>query len=568
MSTGVACAGVAVLILAVPFEALEPLVRIMGQSITTAEAVLLGVFAAWTAALVATRTWPIWRTSLTLPWAVFLLAMLVAALLAPVHRANALKMVGRLGLAFGVFVLTVNAVTSGARLRVIVWTAAAAGALTTALVGLDYAAAGPIHELLLTFRTHLVHVGAQVRPSGSFQYPTIASMYLEILLALALPLLLMAIEQRRVAAAVGTALLLVGILQAISLTFTRAGLLATLASLAIVGALRYRTRGWERGGAVVAVLTVLAVIVPFSSRSSEAVALRFSSEGQDDWYRASIEAPPQLVVKTGETLSVPIVITNIGLVTWYPTGAARSRVSYHWLLPDGDRIDGWEGLRTDFPGPVAPGQAVPLQARVRTPNQPGRYRLMWDVEQEHRFWFSTESDADRYITDAEVSGPALGPDGPRAALPPRGARVHPGRTVLWTAAARMTLARPLTGVGPDNFRLRYGEYATLPAADPRLNSHNMFFEVLAGGGLLGGAAFAWLLWRSAAVLKRAVRAASGPWMPLVVSGVAAACAAIVLHGLFDSFLSFTATYVLFAVTLGLATSCSALADGTRLPGDA
>src|SRR5262245_8084243 len=102
MSTGVACAGVAALILAVPFEALEPLVRITGLSITSAEAVLLGVLGAWAGALVATRTWPVWRTPLTLPWVAFLLAMLVAALLAPSHRVNALKMVGRLGLAFAV----------------------------------------------------------------------------------------------------------------------------------------------------------------------------------------------------------------------------------------------------------------------------------------------------------------------------------------------------------------------------------------------------------------------------------------------------------------------------------
>jgi hypothetical protein len=393
-------------------------------------------------------------------------------------------------------------------------------------------------------------------------------MYLEVVFALVLPLLLVAIEQRRAAVAVGTAVLLVGILQAISLTFTRAGLLATFSSLAIVGAFRYRTSGWERGVAMVAALTVLAVIMPFSSRSSEAVALRFSSEGQEAWYRASIDAPSQLAVKTGETITVPLVITNTGLVTWYPNGTSRSRLSYHWLLPDGDRIDGWEGLRTDFPGPVAPGQVVPLSAQVRTPNQPGPYRLMWDVEQEHRFWFSAESDAERYITATEVSGPALGPDGPRVTLPDRGARVHPSRAVFWKAAAQMTVARPLTGVGPDNFRLLYGDYASLRSADPRLNSHNMFLEVLAGGGLLGAAAFAWLLWRTGTVLRRAARAATGIWMPLAVSGVAAACTAIAVHGFFDSFLSFTATYVLFAVTLGLATSCGALAGGTHPDGEA
>jgi O-antigen ligase len=564
MSTSVACAGVAALILAVPFEALEPLVRITGLSITSAEAVLLGVLAAWAVAIVATRTWPAWRTPLTFPWIVFLLAMLVAALLAPAERVNAVKMVGRLGIAFAVFLLTVIAATSAARLRVILWAAAAGGGLSAAIIALDYSATWRVHEWLLAFRSHLAHVGAQARPSGSFQYPTIASMYLEIVFALALPLLLVAVEERRRTAALLLALVLIAILQAINLTFTRAGLVATLSSLAIVGALRYRVRGWERGGAVVALLTVLALILPFSTRSSEAVALRFSSEGQQDWYRALIEAPPELSVKTGQTLSVPLVITNSGLVTWYPGGRSRSRLSYHWLLPDGDRIDGWEGLRTDFPGPVAPGDVVRLEARLRTPNQPGRYRLMWDVEQEHRFWFSTESGAERYITAAEVSGPRLGPDGPRVRLPERGARVHPSRRVFWQAVARMTVARPLTGVGPDNFRLRYGEYADLREADPRLNSHNMFLEVLAGGGVLGAAAFGWLLWRIVMVLRSAIGQRAGSWLPLAASGAVAASAAIAVHGIFDSFLSFTATYVLFAVTLGMATSCGALAGTAAL----
>ena len=48
------------------------------------------------------------------------------------------------------------------------------------------------------------------------------------------------------------------------------------------------------------------------------------------------------------------------------------------------------------------------------------------------------------------------------------------------------------GVGPDNFRLLYGAYAGLPGADARTHSNNMYLEMLAGGGLRGGAAFGWL----------------------------------------------------------------------------
>jgi O-antigen ligase len=113
------------------------------------------------------------------------------------------------------------------------------------------------------------------------------------------------------------------------------------------------------------------------------------------------------------------------------------------------------------------------------------------------------------------------------------------------------------GVGPDNYRLLYGNYAGLVPADPRVHSNNMYLEVLAGGGLVGGLAFAWLLWRAARGLLDAVRRAATPHEAMAVAGIAAACAAIALHGALDSFLSFTPTYVLIAVTLALASTCGA-----------
>jgi hypothetical protein len=44
---------------------------------------------------------------------------------------------------------------------------------------------------------------------------------------------------------------------------------------------------------------------------------------------------------------------------------------------------------------------------------------------------------------------------------------------------------------------------------------------------------------------------SGAW----AAGVAAAGLAIALHGLVDSFISFTPTYVLISIVLGLAVAC-------------
>jgi O-antigen ligase len=174
--------------------------------------------------------------------------------------------------------------------------------------------------------------------------------------------------------------------------------------------------------------------------------------------------------------------------------------------------------------------------------------LLWDVEQEDRLWFSTEPDSPLYMSRVSVTGPATGPAAASSLRPLPAAAVRPGRLALWRAALGMFAAHPLTGVGPDNYRLVYGSYSGRANADPRVHSNNMYLEMLAGGGLLVGAAFAWLCWRTATEARRLFRS---PDSDARQFGVAAAVVAIALHGMFDSFLSFTATYIVIAVVLGL-----------------
>jgi hypothetical protein len=82
----------------------------------------------------------------------------------------------------------------------------------------------------------------------------------------------------------------------------------------------------------------------------------------------------------------------------------------------------------------------------------------------------------------------------------------------------------------------------------------MYLEMLAGGGLLVGAVFLWLLWRTGGCFVRAVRLAADRQVQSggLALGLAAAGLAIALHATVDSFLSFAPTYVLFSLTLGCA----------------
>jgi hypothetical protein len=292
------------------------------------------------------------------------------------------------------------------------------------------------------------------------------------------------------------------------------------------------------------------------SRSTESLRLRLTTEGQTGWYSASVDAPPSVHFRAGATTTVPVRVTNTGRAIWDPIGPHRFRFSYHWLLGEVDAALVWEGLRTDFERPVAPGESVTLEVRVRAPERPGEYRLQWDIEQESRLWFSREPNASIFASRARVEGAAQTP-AEEAARPIPARAERPGRMVLWAAAGRMLAAHPLTGVGPDNFRLLYGGFSGLPDADPRVHSNNMYLELLVGGGLLGGVAGLWL---AATAIRMVCRAVAAPRDAHVGPGVVAASVAIAAHGLVDSFLAFTPTYILIAVAAGLAVAVASPAE--------
>ena len=89
---------------------------------------------------------------------------------------------------------------------------------------------------LEAFRPAVSTVGAQVRAGGPLQYPTIASMYLEVVFAFGLGVLLAELDAAPAAPA--SPLLFVAlalIAEAITLTFTRAGLITMATSLLLVG---------------------------------------------------------------------------------------------------------------------------------------------------------------------------------------------------------------------------------------------------------------------------------------------------------------------------------------------
>ena len=108
----------------------------------------------------------------------------------------------------------------------------------------------------------------------------------------------------------------------------------------------------------------------------------------------------------------------------------------------------------------------------------------------------------------------------------------------------------MLGIGPDNFRLTYGRYLGLAAWDSRVHANNTYLEVLVGMGAIGAAALLWLIVAACRSTIARLRAADLETMPLVAAATAA-CLAIAAHGVVDSFLTFTSTYVVFALAAGM-----------------
>jgi len=78
------------------------------------------------------------------------------------------------------------------------------------------------------------------------------------------------------------------------------------------------------------------------------------------------------------------------------------------------------------------------------------------------------------------------------------------RVVMWGAALGMIRARPLLGHGVNTFMANYLDYWVGGERQPRY-AHNCYLQVAAETGLVGLAAFLWLLWLQVRQMASAIR---------------------------------------------------------------
>jgi len=135
------------------------------------------------------------------------------------------------------------------------------------------------------------------------------------------------------------------------------------------------------------------------------------------------------------------------------------------------------------------------------------------------------------------------------------------RLELVRTAARMIASRPAFGIGLAEFSRRSGEFSSpelLAAFPPAVheNAHNNILQVTAELGLLGGAAFVWLL---AAALRGSVRAAATGTPVAALS--CAALAAFILTWLGGHPLLVAEAAVPFWILLGASAGAGTSRDG-------
>ena len=555
--SNLAFATMCALVLATPFETRSAVFALPYQQFTLTELVWIVAAVAFAAVHVMQRQMPAWRTPITWPWIAWMALMAIAAFAADADRANAVKTTGRL-IVFGLTALMVaSSVTSARRMAVVLTIAAVSGIVVASFAILEVWRIPSVLTGLDAFRDGMSTVGGQIRASSTLQYPTITAMYLELVFCGALGVMLWLGEHRGWRSASVVFAGLVAIIAGLSLTLTRAAMLAAMSGVMLAAWWRYRQRGFDLGFGLIAASAVCLTIAPFVFGSSELARARWTTDGRQGWYRASFEAPVEVAGQPGALISVPVVVTNQGRITWSRDADPPFHISYHLVDETTTRVVAFDGARTRLQSNVAPGDRLEIAADVVLPKTAGSYRLAWDVVQEHRLWFVGEPGAQTTFTRASVTGTAVqsrrGDSGSSRKSPstlPAPSEI-PGRPMLWSAAMQMAADHPWLGVGPDNFRLRYGSYLRLDEPDTRVHSNNLYLEILTGGGLFAAAAFLWFLWRVTAVVRIQHRRLLGP-AAAVYSGVAAAGLAYLAHGFLDSFLTFTPTAFASALILGLA----------------
>lgn len=516
-------------------------------------------------------------------WVLVALALLLSTVLAPEHRLNAARASARL---LSGMVLALCAPQLLRRRRQLLWVFVPLllGGLLSVIAGLVEVWQGQGLAVLDPFRVTPTSVGPFIRLTGSFDHANQAAMFLEATVPLLVIVVLVTYRRRRWLALIPAVVTLLW-LQALISTYSRTALVAVFASSMAVAVLMWSRRLalgrrldhiWRRlsdpfktawsaetgptvesaAGALPWVIVALALLglVALNALFDPVMRMRFTTEGDNEWYNLSFEAPQALTIDAGHTVTTTITVHNEGDLIWSSAPPTIIHIGGHWYLPDQD-ISLAYAPRWKLPHTVAPGEAVTMQVSLQAPLEEGAYQFRWDLIHEGVLWFSYKNGVRTRtsVVVEETDDPVTTPPETEAALsqlveaPPDLAPI-PDRRTLWRIAAQEFRQRPLLGIGMDNFRLVYGRALDYEQWNDTIHTNNWYIEMLVSLGLLGALPFfAWMVLVGLGIVVALRRQRVTLWHAALAAGLLA----FFLHGALDYFLSANATAMLFWLLAGL-----------------
>ena len=548
---------IALLVLVLPFEPMEPWVELFGLEMSHLEVVAF-LLLAFAASALPPRP-------LTLPLAVPAIALLCAVFVSAAFAEGSLllplKFSLRMTAGVVAFILTSAVLGATPRFDLLRLAFAAAGATTAAIAFFEAGGVSVIDSFVAPFREHSFEVGGLRRVAATFSYPNTAGGFL----ALTLPPAMSFVVSRNLRWPVRAVAFVVSlaVFSAILLTYSRGALLgAVTASVMFTLMTRRASRSESSMLGVIGLNASFLVIIASLLLVDPSFRWRTSSEGDRSWYLAEIVPESDaLELASGELTQTRVQVANVGKLTWGTIGEKPVHLSYRWFhFTKAQTLTplAIEGERTRLASSLAPGKKAELTATVRAPVEPGSYVLIWDMVHKNTTWFSDKTGLGRPVNvtvDVAVSPRAVRLDELQRTMTARAWR--PGRRELWGIALGLFLEHPILGVGPDNFRWTYGAFAGKEVWDTRVFSNSLYLELLSTLGIVGFAAFALLTTRAMVGLVRRVSTASAPIEPIEpieIAVIAASLAGFLVHGVFDYLLAFSPIYLAFFVLLGAASA--------------
>ncbi len=549
-----------------PYEYWLPGLALGRFTITTLEAVWMAAIACWLAATVVSRRRPRLPRGLPVAFGLLLAVGVTSAALADGDNADAFVFVGRSAAGWLLCLAIADMVRDERSMRSALG-AILTGASVSALIGLALLAFPDMTNVLHIERFFTIGVP---RLTGTFDYPNTAAMAFEA--SALLGVALVALETRR--ALVCAEIAAIGVIVvAMTLTLSRGAAVGAAVGLVAIAGLAVLSRR-PRLGAALAVSAVTVAAFAIVVQVSVAPVERLFTDAERGLYGATYAAPTAVVLTDG-TASVTVNLTNTGSLTWNDGGTADYALGYHWLSPGTTDVLADGAQRVEV-GTVVPGQSTQVTVTIAAPAPGTQAEVAWDMVRGSWGWFS--------MRGVPVSATRLGVGAVPGADSGSGANtlvlyadeVGPTRSQLWSVALQMITERPLLGVGPGTYRLRYDGYAGI-SGGVETHANNMYLEIGATTGLIGLIVFLAVVGLATLPLVRVLarrrptdgggpELSSRAWIAL--AAILAAVVAFLAHGLIDYFLAFNPTGGLWWATLGLAAAAGwpAVVRG-RAPGE-